>query len=183
MNAKIPLDMHSVFGETSETPETRTSSAVPFVGLSVGESNQSNDRQNTTVADVLLSVGLWPTRREMRSNLAADLIAGGFSPAQVQKVADCILGMARDKSIALGELVNLLRDHKRLTESLADLAKIRPAHRPHPGEADRARAAKRLEEERREWVDDDRLRYLRARRADGVPDHIAEAEWHARGSK
>lgn len=182
MAAKISLDMNSVFGETPETPETRTSSAVPFVGVSVGESNlQQTDRQNTTVADVLLSVGLWPTRREMRAALASDLINAGFTATQVQKVADLILGMARDKSIALGELVNLLRDHKRLTESLEDLAKIRPSYRPHPGEADRERTAKRLEEERREWQDDDRLRYLRARKADGVAEHIAEAEWHARG--
>lgn len=183
MTSKISLDMDSVFGEPSETPAARTSSAVPFVCLPVGSSDQQTDRQNTTVADVLLSVGLWPTRREMRSNLAADLIAAGFTATQVQKVADVILSMSRDKSIALGELVNLLRDHKRLAESLEDLAKVRPAYRPHPGEADRERTAKRLEEERREWQDDDRLRYLRARKADGVAEHIAEAEWHARGAR
>lgn len=181
MSAKNSLDIDSVFGETPDRLGLRTSTAVP---VSVDQSNaldQSNDRQNVTVADVLLSVGLWPTRREMRAHLASDLIAAGFTPGEVQRVADCILGMARDKSMALGELVNLLRDHKRLRESLDDLAKVRATVKPHPGEADRLRAAKRLEEERREWADDDRIRYVRARRADGVSEEIANAEWAARG--
>ena len=34
---------------------------------------QSADRHNATIADVLLHHGLWPTRRELREQLAKDL--------------------------------------------------------------------------------------------------------------
>lgn len=176
---KISLDMDEVFGEQPKQGHG-TSSDVPVSGSRLGESNQPNDRQDSTIADVLLESGLWPTRRELRSNLAYDLQNAGFTAGDVRLVCECILSMARDKAIALGELVNLLRDHKRLRESLEDLSKVKPSHKPHPGQADRAKSMRDLEEQRRSWLDDDREHYVRCRRADGVTEDVALAEWHGR---
>lgn len=141
---------------------------------------QSADRHNVSIADVLLRHGLWPTRRELREQLAKDLDDALFSAGEVDSVCTSILSMSNDKRIALGEVVNCLRDHTRLKAAIEDLSKVGvPGRKLHPGEMDRARSRQALEGERREWVDADREHYIRCRRADGIPQAVAEAEWEA----
>lgn len=154
--------------------------AVPCLSVGLYSMTQSAGRHNVTIADVLLHHGLWPTRRELREQLAKTLDDALFTAGEIDAVCASILSMSNDKRIALGEVVNCLRDHVRLKAAIEDLSKVGvPGRKPHPGEMDRVRSSKALEDERRTWVDADREHYIRCRRADGVPEAVAEAEWEA----
>jgi len=155
--------------------------AVPCMSAGLLSMTQSTGRHNVTISDVLLHHGLWPTRRELRDELAKSLEDALFSAGQIDAVCSSILSMSNDKRIALGEIVNCLRDHKRLSTAIEDLSKVGvPGRKWHPGEMDRARSQQSLASERREWVDADRDHYVRCRKADGIPEDVAIAEWHAR---
>jgi hypothetical protein len=159
--------------------QERPTPSVLSVDQSVAN-NQPNDRHKLEVADVLLAHGLWATRRDHRESLASDLVAAGFDSAGIGRVCASIMSMAADKRIACGELVNILRDHARLRAAIEDLRRVvEPGRKPHPGEADRERTAQALRDERATWVDADRAHYIRCRRADGIPEDVAAAEWAA----
>lgn len=168
------------WGDAEGSGPTGQERPSPFV-LSVnqsGDTNSPNDRHKSDLADVLLRHGLWATRREHRETLAAELHAAGFDAAGVERVCASVMSMATDKRIGCGELVNILRDHKRLSSAIEDLSKVaEPGRKVHPGEVDRQRSAKFLQEERATWSDADREHYLRCRRADGIPEEVAAAEW------
>ena len=170
------------WGDPEGSGPTGSERPSPFV-LSVnqsGDTNSPNDRHKSDLADVLLRHGLWATRREHRETLAAELHAAGFDAAGVERVCASVMSMAQDRRIGCGELVNILRDHKRLASAIEDLSKVsEPGRKVHPGEADRERSMRALRDERAQWSDADRDHYLRCRRADGIPEEVAAAEWAA----
>lgn len=182
--AVSPID--TGWGDAEGSGPTGQERATPFV-LSVNQSGATtspNDRHKLDLADVLLRHGLWATRREHRETLAGELHAAGFDAAGVERVCASVMSMAQDKRIGCGELVNILRDHKRLAAAIEDLSKVaEPGRRVHPGEADRERSMRALRDERAQWADADREHYLRCRRADGVPEEVAAAEWAAAHGK
>lgn len=173
--SKISLD------KNSENPSISEVLGSDLAGEQTGSGTGSNQSQTAshklTVADVLKAHGLWLTRREMRDEMAVGLEADGFTVEQIDKVCKYVLSMSSDVRMGCGELVNLLRDRKRLKQAVEDIGQMRG--RTHPGEADRQRTAKYLNDERRLWVDSDREHYIRCRRADGTPEEVAAAEWAA----
>lgn len=174
--SKISLDRN---GEKPTLSEVAVGSDV--TGGQTGSGDGSRDTQSAshkpTVADVLKRHGLWLTRREMRETMGAELESDGYTVEQVDKVCSYVLSMASDVRMGCGELVNLLRDRNRLKQTIEDLAAMRG--RVHPGEADRQRTAEALRQERQEWAEADRLHYVRCRRADGISEEQAQAEWAA----
>lgn len=154
--------------------------AVPCLSAGLYSMTQPTDRHNVPISDVLLHHGLWPTRRELREELAKSLDDALFTAGEVDAVCTSILSMSNDKRIALGEVVNCLRDHARLKAAIEDLAKVgTPGRKWHPGEMDRSRSMQSLDDERKAWADADRDHYIRCRRADGIPEEVAAAEWAA----
>jgi hypothetical protein len=173
--SKISLDKVGQDPRISEVPSSDL--AGEQTGSCTGSTASQSASHKPTVADVLRRHGLWLTRREMREEMAQSLEADGFTLEQVDKVCSYVLSMASDVRMGCGELVNLLRDRKRLQQAVEDIQQLRG--RAHPGEADRQRTARQLEDERRQWADADRQHYIRCRQADGIPEQVAEAEWAA----
>lgn len=146
--------------------------------LSVCLDATQQDIQNK-IADVLLAHGLWPTNRATRARFSAELVKAGWNSEQIDMVAKSVFGMATDKRIACGELVNICKDKQRLSDAIADLSKVKqPGKKWHPGEMDRIRSAQVLQEQRIQWSDVDMEDFVRCYMRDGVSKEVAIAMWH-----
>lgn len=155
--------------------------ATPHSGLVGQVSTDQSPTYTQRIDDVLVRHGIWVTRRDQRQRLAADLDRRLVTVDDVDRLCRAVLGSASNPNIAIGEVLNLLRDDARLRAVLGDLSRVQPVARKwHPGEMDRLRSQQRLAEERAAWADSDREAFLRAMARDGMPADVAEAEWHRR---
>lgn len=112
-------------------------------------------RYKQELADALLRLGIWVTRRELRDRVAATVIDNGFSVERVVPILEHTMAMAGSVGIGAGECVNLLRDPVRMKHAIEDWEKRRGWAQTSPGEAIRQGnmlAARCLEQEWQEFV-------------------------------
>lgn len=166
---------------------TETDRQTDCLSLSTG--NSSVPQQLGTLDDALLAVGVFVGSRERRLQLVAQ-IEGRLSIEQVLTIGRHIAGSYRDRAdIASATTARIMQDDRRCREVLEDIARaerLRPIVRPapaepqkkwHPGEGDRARTARLIADQRREWGAADREHWIRCRMRDGATREVAEAEY------
>lgn len=145
-------------------------SAVLFP-TSVPTMENQEGSQKLTVADVLLEIGCWVTRRDARQKAGETVESWGFSGEQVAPLLRHIVAMAGTPQIGAGEVVNLLKDRERLTAAVQDWgvrAKANEKTAPlAPGESIRVQNLERMRRQEAEWqrYEDD----LKAGRVERLP--------------
>ena len=155
----------SVGGRGDSVPQ---GGSVPAFLAGTSTNNNQEPRHELNLADVLLSLGLWVTRRDHREHTAQFVEALGFTAEQVEPLLRHIMAMAGTQSIGAGEIVNLLRDRDRLKAAVEDWSKVaaKNAARPAlaPGEAVRRSDSERVRQFELDWADYER------RKAQGLTD-------------
>lgn len=129
-------------------------SAVHVPGYLTTMDNQEG-RQKLTVADVLLEVGCWVTRRDLRQRMGETVESWGITGDQVAPLLRYTLAMAGSPQIGAGEVVNLLKDKQRLLAALQDWsareAKLQRPAQLSPGESIRIENLERQRRHDAEW--------------------------------
>lgn len=129
-------------------------SAVHVPGYLTTMDNQEG-RQKLTVADVLLEVGCWVTRRDLRQKMGETVESWGVTGDQVAPLLRYTLAMAGSPQIGAGEIVNLLKDKERLLAALQDWSaresKLQRPAQLSPGEAIRRDNLERMRRQEADW--------------------------------
>lgn len=138
-----------------------------------------------TTADLLCELGVYTLARHKREKVAAQLDTCGVTRAMLldlwRYVEQSAVSDARLDARRL--MASLVADPKKLTAAIEDLDKYRTAQAQHvtkkwaPGEGDRQRTRKLLEQHRHEWAEQDRAHWIRCRMSDGATREISEAEY------
>jgi hypothetical protein len=175
----------SPLGSVSDSNSSSMYQPAAAYPVDARRSDSPEPEGQTTLADVLLRAGVYPTDRPRREDLAGELLTQGWSAGDIGMVAQRVMQQAGNPRIGLATLLKLLRAKDRLREAIEDCRALGrweagSTRRWHPGEADRMRTAKLLEDERRRWADAAREHWIRCRVRDGVPEAVAEAEWVAK---